>query len=134
LVWLAPAAAAGYRIGERNGTVRMEAKMENKDFSNGVEFEQYLHQEGVKLCWIWFPEDEENPEEIILEHCYNNETLEDLSEDQVQSIMDKYGDDLMKLIESSLDQMFEESEDPELQEEDEWAELDAIKPLGYKED
>jgi hypothetical protein len=109
----------------------MEAKMENKDFSNGVEFEQYLHQEGVKLCWIWFPEDEENPEEIILEHCYNNETLEDLSEDEVQSIMAKYGEELMKLIESSLNQMYEELDDPELQEEDEWAELDAIKPLSY---
>ncbi len=105
--------------------------MESKDFSNGVEFEQYLHQENVKMCWIWFPEDGENPEEIFLEHCYNNETLEDLSEDEVQSIMAKYGEDLMKLIESSLNQMYEELDDPELQEEDEWAEPDAIKPLQY---
>ena len=108
--------------------------MGSKDFSNGVEFDQYLHQEKVKMCWVWFPEDGELPEEIILEHCYNNETLEDLSENEIDSIMAKYGEMLLGLINSSVDQMYEESEDPELQEEDEWAELDAIKPLAYEED
>lgn len=107
--------------------------MGNEDFSNGIEFDQYLQRENVMMIFVWYPEDGELAEEIILESCYHNETLEDLSDDEISSIMGKYGEMILELIESSVDHIFEELEDPESQEEDEWAELDAIKPLQYDE-